>query len=79
MRTFAIFLIEHVVHKLLRKNDQIFFVSFIQTPVLLKISSKNTLFCHFQPTANVTKNSILYVARVLDTPLVKLSVLKCSD
>ena len=29
---------------------------------------------NFQPTANVTKNSILHVARVLDIPLVELSV-----
>ena len=29
---------------------------------------------NFQPTGNVTKNSILYVARVLDIPLVELSV-----
>ena len=29
---------------------------------------------NFQPTANVTKISIFYVASILNTPLVKLSV-----
>ena len=35
---------------------------------------KNCFAANFQPTANVTKNSILDLAKVLDTPLVNLSV-----
>ena len=45
MRTFTNFLIEDAVHKLLKKMTR-FLVSFIKISVLLKIYSKNTLFCH---------------------------------
>ena len=63
---------EKLVYELLRKITRLF----IKIPVYLKIGSKKKLYfaTNFQPTANVIKNSILYVARVLDTPLAKLSV-----
>ena len=63
------FLIENLVHKLLGKMTR-YLVSFIKVPVLLKISSEKTKLCRYY----FTKNSILYVVRVLDTRLVKLSV-----
>ena len=68
------FLVEHLVHKLLRKINSLL-VSFIKIPVMLKICSKKLYFvANFQLTANGTKHSILYVASVLDTRLIKLSI-----
>ena len=67
-------LIEHLVRIVVRKITRLL-VGFIKILALLKISSKKLYFAvNFHPTANVTKNSILYVARVLDTALVKLSI-----
>ena len=53
-----------------------FFVSFNKIPVVLKISvlKKLNFVTNFELINNVTKNSNLYVLRVPDTPLVKLSV-----
>ena len=62
------------MHELLKKITR-FIVSFINISVLLRKCSKKLCFgANFQPTVNATKNSILYVGRVLDTPLLKLSV-----
>ena len=61
------FLIEKLVHKLLRKIAGLL-VSYIKILVLLKIGSKKLYFtANLQPTANVTKNSILCVARILQS------------
>ena len=50
-----------------------FFADFFSTDeILCRLFSSDKVL--FQLTANVTKNPILYVARVLDTPLVKFSV-----
>ena len=69
----SILLTEPLFNKLPRIITKFFF-SFIKIPVLLKVSVlKNIYFAtNFQPIINVTKNSILlYVMRVVDTPLVK--------
>ena len=67
-------LIEHLVHKLLRKIIRLL-VSFMKIPLLLKICSKKLYFAaNFQLTANFTKNSMIYLARVQDTQLVEIPV-----
>ena len=70
-----IYLTEHLVHKLLIIMTR-FFVSCNKIPVVLKISvlKKLNFVTNFELINNVTKNSNLYVLRVPDTPLVKLSV-----
>ena len=69
-----IFLIAHLLDKSLRIITR-FFVSFIKILVLLKISVLKQLYftANFQTVTNITKNSILHVKRVLDTP--RLTVL----
>ena len=71
------FIIEHLVHKLHRVITR-FFVSFVKILVLLKLSVAKTYFAaNFKTVTNATQNSVLWVASVLDTPIVKLCLYFC--
>ena len=71
-RLYTIFLIEYLVHKLLRITN-IFFISFVKVPALLKTSVKKKL--HFAANiTNYTTNSILNTAAILNTPQVKIFI-----